>query len=411
MPATLHEVKVDDTTIPVIFEQDNHLPLVSMQLVFTDSGALTDTKAGLAKLASRLLGEGTRTMGSEAFAEALESKAITLHASVGAETFVISLNALKSEFSFGLKMLLQLLQDPNYTQEAFAKVQTQTIGALTQKQSDFDYVANHLLKSVLFKGTARAYPSSGTVESVGQINLDDLKKHISQHIGVNNLIVVLGGDLTEAEVQQTVSELAAVLPVVSVSELNVIEPIPEPQTVIQTAATEQAYLYFGAPYSMPFNSDTVYLGKVAAFVLGSSGFGSRLMEEIRVKRGLAYSAYCSFSVNRTGSYFTGHLQTKLESAEEAQRVVSEVVEAFIEKGITQVELDAAKEFLIGSEPLRNETLQQRIGNAFNAYYSDKPLDYRTAELALIEQIELVQINAFIREHDEIGKISFAMVRD
>jgi predicted Zn-dependent peptidase len=410
MPATLHEVMVGDIATPVIFEQDNRLPLVSMQLIFEHGGALTDTKPGLAKLASRLLGEGTKSMGSEAFAEALESRAITLQASVGAETFVISLNALKSEVAFGLEMLEKLLCDPNYTTEAFEKVQAQAIGMLTQKQSDFDYVANLLLKSVLFEGTPRAYPTSGTVESVEQITLEDVKRHIIQHLGHNNLIVVLGGDVEEEEVQGIVSKVSTALPTVSVTPLGLIEVTPRPKTAVKTAATEQAYVYFGAPYSMPYDSDEAYLGKVASFVLGSSGFGSRLMEEIRVKRGLAYSAYCSFSVNRTGSYFTGHLQTKLESAEEAKSVVLEVVAAFISKGITQEELDAAKQFLIGSEPLRNETLQQRIGNAFNAYYSGKPLDYRTTELRLIEAIELKQINAFIGSHTEIGQLSFAMVK-
>jgi predicted Zn-dependent peptidase len=408
MPATLHEVMVHDTAIPVIFEQDNQLPLVSMQLVFEHSGALTDTKAGVAKLASRLLGEGTKAMGSEAFAEALESRAITLHASVGAETFVISLNALKSEFDFGLEMLLGLLQDPNTSPEAFTKVQTQMIGTLTQKQSDFDYVANVLLKSLLFADTPRAYPSSGTVESVGQMTLEDIQTHLSTHLGRDNLIVVLGGDMQETEAKAMATKLAMALPAITVNPLTPIVATPESKTVTQTAATEQAYLYFGAPYSMPYDSDEVYLGKVASFVLGSSGFGSRLMEEIRVKRGLAYSAYCSFSVNRTGSYLTGHLQTKLESATQAQRVVAEVVEQFIAEGITQEELDAAKQFLVGSEPLRNETLQQRIGNAFHAYYSGKSLDYRTVELQLIEAIELEQINAFIESHTEIRKLSFAI---
>jgi len=411
MPATLHEVQVHDTTIPVIFEQDKHLPLVSMQLVFQHSGALTDTKPGLAKLASKLLGEGSRSMGSEAFADALESKAISLHASVGAETFVISLSALKSEFTFGLEMLLALLQDPNYTAEAFTKVQTQTIGMLTQKQSDFDHVANILLKSVLFEGTARAHPSSGTVESVSQITLEDLQAHIAGYLGRDDLIVVIGGDLEEAEVERSVMEIGSVLPMVSVAPLGRIETTADPRIVTHEVATEQAYLYFGAPYDMPYDSEDVHLGKVAVFVLGSSGFGSRLMEEIRVKRGLAYSAYCSFSVNRTGSYFTGHLQTKLESASEAQRVVSEVVEEFISKGITQEELDAAKQFLVGSEPLRNETLQQRIGNAFNAYYNGKPLDHRAQELDLIGAITLEEINAFIRAHGEIAQMSFAIVEN
>ncbi len=411
MPATLHEVKVQEHSIPVIFEQDTHLPLVSLQLVFENSGALTDRIAGLAKLSSKLLGEGTKTMGSEAFAEALESRAITLDASVGAETFVISLHALKSEFFFGLEMLLQLLQDPNDAEEAFGKVQTQTIGMLTQKQSDFDYVANLLLKSVLFEGSARAYPSSGTVESVSRITLQDIQRHIADHLGLNNLIVVLGGDLQEREVMEIVTQVASILPMVSVSPLDVIKAREEPTTVTKHAATEQAYLYFGAPYHMPYDSSALHLGKVASFVLGSSGFGSRLMEEIRVKRGLAYSAYANFSVNRTGSYFTGHLQTKLESADEAKAVVSEVLEEYIREGIAHEELDAAKQFLIGSEPLRNETLQQRIGNAFNAYYSGKPLDYRTRELQLIEAIKLEEINAFISSHAEIGKLSFAVVKD
>jgi len=411
MSAKLHEVIVNDISIPVLFEQDKRLPLVSMQLVFKSSGALADSKPGLAKLASRLLSEGTKEMGSEAFAEALESRAIILQASVGAETFVISLNALTSEFHFGLEMLLKLLQDPNYSAEAFEKVQTQMVGMLTQKQSDLDYVADQLLKSVLFEGTAKAYPSSGTPESVRQITLEDLQIHIRKYLGKDNLIVVLGGDMEVSEAKEIASAVGRVLPVLSVPPLDVLGMILKPKTVRKQVVTEQAYLYFGAPYHMPYDSAETYLGKVASFVLGSSGFGSRLMEEIRVKRGLAYSAYSSFSVNHTGSYFTGHLQTKLESAEEAQVVVSEVVEQFISKGITQAELDAAKQFLIGSEPLRNETLQQRIGNAFHAYYNGKPLDYRRKELALIKEIKREKINQFIREHAEIGEISFAIVKD
>jgi len=267
MPATLYEVQVHDTTIPVIFEQDNHLPLVSMQLVFQHSGALTDTKPGLAKLASRLLGEGSEAMGSEVFAEALESKAITLHASVGAETFVISLNALKSEFAFGLKMLIELLQDPNYTSEAFSKVQTQTIGALTQKQSDFDYVASLLLKSTLFEGSARAYPPSGTPESVTGIGLDEVKIFLQAHLGRENLIVVLGGDVEETTMTQIISDVSAALPLLDIPALDIIQAQTQSKTVTQKVATEQAYLYFGAPYTMPYDSGDVYLGKVAGACL------------------------------------------------------------------------------------------------------------------------------------------------
>jgi len=411
MSASIVQIEKGEHTIPVIFEQERQLPLVSLQLIFRDSGALTDRIPGVAKLATRLLGEGSKEMGSEGFAEALESRAISLHASVGAETCVISLQALESEFAFGLEMLCKLLSDPNFTAEAFTKVQTQMIGALTQKQSDFDYVASVLLKEVLFRNTPRAHPGSGTVESVSSIVLDDIQSYIVSYLGAENLIVALGGDIQEQQVEKIVLKVISVLPECEVPVLTEIETIVKPEICVQTVSTEQAYLYFGAPYHMPYDSSEVYLGKVASFVLGSSGFGSRLMEEVRVKRGLAYSAYASFSVNRTGSYMTGHLQTKLESASEAKEVVVEVIEQFISEGITQAELDAAKQFLVGSEPLRNETLQQRIGNAFNAYYNGKPLHYRTEELKWIEAIELEQINHFIRSHAEITEISFAVVKD
>jgi len=411
MSASILRIEKDRHTVPVIFEQERQLPLVSMQLIFRDSGALTDKIPGVAKLATKLLGEGSKEMGSEGFAEALESRAISLHASVGAETCVISLQALKSEFAFGLEMLCKLLSDPNLTAEAFTKVQTQMIGTLTQKQSDFDYVANLLLKEVLFRDTPRAYPSSGTVESVSSITLDEIQKYLTTYLGVDNLIVALGGDIEEREVEKIISKILPVLSEGEVPALAEIKAIAKPETSVRSASTEQAYLYFGAPYHMPYDSDEVYLGKVASFVLGSSGFGSRLMEEVRVKRGLAYSAYASFSVNRTGSYMTGHLQTKLESASEAKEVVVEVIKQFISGGMTQAELDAAKQFLVGSEPLRNETLQQRIGNAFNAYYNGKPLDYRIKELKRIEAIGLEQINRFIAAHTEIKDISFAIVKD
>lgn len=408
--ATVRTISYSSVDIPVIFEQDNRLPLVSLQLVFRDSGALSGDKPGLAKLASRLMGEGTRTHGSEAFAEALESRAVSLHASVGEETFVVSLHALKSEFSFGLSRLCALLSDPNFSDETFARIQTQMIGALTQKQSDFDFVADSLLKSLLFEGTAKAYPASGTVESVGRMTLQDLEVFIRGHLGVENMIVVLGGDIHEGEVTEIVSEIAQQLQAPEVPPIAPITALEKPRELIEQAATEQAYLYFGAPYAMSYDSDEVHLGKVASFVLGSSGFGSRLMEEVRVKRGLAYSAYARFDVAKSCSYFSGHLQTKLESAEEAKEVVTTVVASFVAEGMTQEELDAAKQFLVGSEPLRNETLQQRMGNAFHEYYNNQPQGYRREELERIEAIGLEQINHFIASHPEIAQMSFAIIK-
>ena len=407
--AKLLNITIDGVSVPLIFEQDNRLPLVSMRLVFQNAGALTDVKPGLAKLSSKLLGEGTKEQGSIAFAAALESRAISLSASVGAESFVLTLGSLKSEFGLGVASLRKLLDDPNYSDEAFSKIQSQTIGALTQKQSDFDFVASNQLKGMLFANTPREYPISGTVQSVESITLEDIKTHINTYLGYDRVIAIIGGDLSEDEAMSMVSDAIGGLAKVGTPEIQYINTSSEATHKTIHAKTEQAYIYFGAPYDMAYDSDEVYLGKVAAFVLGSSGFGSRLMEEIRVKRGLAYSAYASLSVNKTASYFSGYLQTKLDSGDEAKKVVQEVVDEFIAHGITQEELDSAKLFLLGSEPLRTETLQQRVERAFDEYYMGRELGYKTLELKLIDDISLEQINKFIAKHTEIASISFSVL--
>lgn len=186
-------------------------------------------------------------------------------------------------------------------------------------------------------------------------------------------------------------------------------PTTTPDTISTTKPTEQAYIYFGSPFSIENYGTESYKAKVAAFVLGTGGFGSRLMEEIRVKRGLAYSAYWYTTFSKSTTNATGYLQTKNENKVQAIEAVKQVIAAFVQDGITQDELDAAKKFLLGSEPLRHETLSQRLGRAYNAYYWGLPLDFGTTELQNIENLTLEEINSYIKEHSEILQLSFSIV--
>ena len=409
MSAEIKKVDVTGTKVPMVFEESSYVPIVSMQIVFKDSGSLYDTKAGLAQLSAKLLSEGTKKDGSVGFATLLENHAIHLHASAGNETFSIDLSALKSEFGEGVKLLKRLLSDPNYTEKAVERIKTQKIGWLTQKNSDFDYMASLGLKETLFEGTALGRPRAGTIESVSSITLKDMREAIASHLGRNNAIVIIGGDLGVDEAEKVVSEVLSLLPEVDVKELPYIDASREKKVKVTKAETEQAYIYFGAPFDFKYNDPQQYISKVAGYILGGSGFGSRLMEEIRVKRGLAYSAYGHFVNNRTTAYLTGYLQTKLENEKEAKALVQQIVDNFVKEGVTQKELDAAKEFLIGSEPLRSETLSQRIDRAYNEFYYDRPLGYHKEQLKKIETLTLDEINRFIKSHSEIKDLSFSIV--
>ncbi len=409
MPAQLHHINVYGIDIPVIFERDTYLPLGTMQLVFENGGALNDALPGVARMSARLLGEGTRKDGAAVFAQRLESRAVSLSAHAGRETFVVELGSLMASFDNGVGLMAELLGDPNLTLEAFEKVQTQTVGKLTQKQSDFDYQASIALSRLLFEGTPLADPIDGTLETVNKMEVEDVLVHLTTFVSLYSLVVIVGGDMTFEQAEGYVRRAIAPLRQTSVQPIAHFDAASVPRTERMFASTDQAYVYFGSPFDVAHDGEETALAKVAGFVLGSSGFGSRLMEEIRVKRGLAYSAYGRFALNRSASYFTGHLQTKLESETEAIDVVRSEVARFVREGITAKELEGAKLFLLGSEPLRNETLSQRLGRAFHDYYAGKPLDASRRELERIEAMRLEEINRFIADHDEIEALSFSVV--
>ncbi len=410
MAAKVEYIKVDDLKIPVIFEKDKRLPLVNMQFVFQNSGSIEDDdKAGLAKLSASMMGEGTKKLGSSKFAEALEAKAIHISATTGRETFVIEVGSIKEEFDDALKYFDMLLGDPNLSNDALKKVKTVRLGALARKQNDFDYVASNELKSIMFKNTPLANPSSGTIDSVKSIDLKDIKSFLKEHIVSSRLIVVVGGDIALNDVKTKLKNIISKMPEGKMSELKTYNVTDKANENILKKETEQAYVYFGSPYNMKVSDDDYFKARVATFILGTGGFGSRLMEEIRVKKGLAYSAYARVNVNKSSSYFSGYLQTKIESMDDAKKTVKNVIKEFVKKGVTQDELDQTKKFLLGSEPLRVETLSQRLSRTFQHYYRGLPLDNSEIELEKIKELSLDELNKYIKEHKEILELSFAIV--
>jgi len=410
MGSEVIKLDVNGTQVPLIFENDKRLPIVSMQVVFQNAGALANTKhAGLSRAVSKLYGEGTATLGSKAFAQKLDAMAIHISAHTGGETFVFELSCLKEYLDEGVEALSMLLSDPNLSEEALEQVKTVTLGEIQRKSTDFDYVAGKTLKELLYKNTVLSLPTIGTEESVAKLSTADMKAFIDEHIVSSRAICVIGGDLSEDEAKQSVEKVLASVSKGKPTKLPYFKVNPKTQEEIVRKKTEQAYVYFGAPFDMKTGDEDYYKARVAIFILGSSGFGSRLMEEIRVKKGLAYSAYARVSVNRSNSYFSGYLQTKLESQNEAQKSVNEVIKTFVDKGVTQEELEQAQKFLLGSEPLRVETLSQRLGRTFQDYYKGAPLNNSQLELDKIEKLELKELNAFIKKHTEILKLSYAIV--
>jgi predicted Zn-dependent peptidase len=411
MSATIKHINIKGVEIPVIFEEQKSLPILNLQLVFKNSGYIQDNeKSGLVNLSSKLLNEGTKELGATNFAQELDENAITLTTSNGFETFVMELSSLKEEASKAVSLLNDLLKSPNFTDDTLTKLKTIQVGSLKRKENDFDYVAQNQLKSILFKDTALQNPASGTIESISKIELKDIENFLDKTLCLENLIIVAGGDFSLNEFENLIKPILETLKVGTTQEAKKVDFVSKKEEKTLIKDTEQAYIYFGSSFNIDSKDEENYKAKVASFILGGSGFGSRLMEEIRVKRGLAYSAYGSISINKSHTYFNGYLQTKNESANEAQKLVSQIVADFVEKGVTKEELEAAKNFLTGSEPLRSETLAQRLNRAFTLYYRGLEPDYSKKELEKIQTLELADLNKYIKSHNEINNLTFSIVR-
>jgi predicted Zn-dependent peptidase len=411
MGASLERVKVNGVEVTSIFEESRNIPIVSLQLVFTVSGSIADgNSSGLASITSSLLNEGSRGYGSDKFSEMLDERAIHYSSGVGRETFVFHLDSLKENFGRGIELLKEVIKDPNLDEKVLERVKKRAISSILQKQSNYDYVASNELRASLFKDTPLQNPKSGTVESIEKITLQDIREFIRDHIVIERVIPVIGGDLTVESAKSYISDILRVLPhgeSVKTPEFRVAKR--SDNTIYRES--KQAYIYFGSPLNIRYDSDELYKAKVMFFILGASGFGSRLMEKIRVEKGLAYSVYASSSINRTGSHFSGHLQTKVENLEDAKVIVKSEIESFLKGGATEEELESAKLFILGSEPLRNEKLSSRLSRSFNEFYRGRELGYSVSELNSIENLTLRELNSFISSHSEISELSFTVLTD
>ncbi len=407
--SALTHQEINQAKVPVIYEENHLLPMGFIHLAFRGGGSLGDKdQLGLAKLFAQVLNEGTKELGAVGFAQLLEQKAISLNVDTSTEDLQITLEFLKEYEDEAITRLKELLKSPNFTQNALEKVRTRMLAQLLQKESDFDYLAKLTLKQELFANTPLANASLGTKESLQKIKLDDLKQQFAKVFELNKLVVVLGGDLKMDQTLKRLDNALNFLPQGKAYNEPYFETSDKKSEKILYKDTEQAFVYFGAPFKIKDLKQDLAKSKVMMFVLGG-GFGSRLMEKIRVQEGLAYSVYIHSNFSKVAHFASGYLQTKLSTQAKSVALVKKIVKEFVEKGMTQQELDDAKKFLLGSEPLRNETLSSRLNTTYNYFYLGLPLDFKKTLLDQIQKMSLKEINDFIKAHTEINDLTFAIV--
>ncbi|MCV3403048.1 insulinase family protein [Campylobacter sp. IFREMER_LSEM_CL2090] len=398
----------NETKIDIIYEYENELPVVFFKLIFKNSGKIAEKhNRGCASMLARLLNEGS----NDEFFKSLEYRAIELYAKASFEHFQISIKCLKEHFDFALEKLQELFLNVRFEEKILQRLKTLALGELASLNTDYDYQAKRLLNKNVFKDEIFASGLDGTKESIEKISLKELQDFMSENLVLDNALFVFGGDIKENEVKIKVEKICQILKRNVPNQNKSYKLVDESIEVSEQKSTEQAYIYFCSPFNIQINDEKMYLAKLALFILGQGGFGSRLMEEVRVKRGLAYSAYAMLDVNLNYSRVFGYLQTKNESSNEAKALVKEVFENFVQNGVNEKEFQLAKQFLVGSMPLRYENLAKRLDIMLNEYLHGLKLGNLKEEMQKIKNTNLDELNDFIKAHSEITKVSFASIEN
>ena len=378
----------------IIFEKDS-LGRSIIEIVFLNRGSIF-AKEGVAFLLAHIFNTKGTLNKKERFFSQIEEKAIEFSANVNKEFFTLSLKFLNDKEKKALKYFKEIMLNPNITKESVEKSKKEIIAKIQNKKNDNDYIAlTNLFKSI-FKNTSLMYPVIG--ENVEHITLDDINNFYNSLFNAEFFIINGGKEIDLSIITKHFTPKKEKTPFFK----------PKISNYQEYKEVEQSYIHFASEFDVDYKNE-LHLAKIATFILGSGGFGSRMMEEIRVKRGYAYSAYATNSFRKTYKLLSGYLQTKLENSDEAIEIVKKLIEDIQKNGISLDELNEAKQFLIGSEPLRNETLTQRLLRKFNEKYLNLEENYYEKELQLIKKTKLDEVNEFLNKHKEINNIAFSIV--
>jgi zinc protease len=386
----------------VYFVENHELPMLDLSVEFPAGSAFDSAEmSGAAAMTNRLLRLGADGMNENEIASRLADVGAELSASSETDRAGLSLRTLSSakERHQALDVFSRILRNPTFPQAVLDREKVRLIGALQEANTKPETIAAVNFYRLVYREHPYALRSRGEVATVEKLTRDVLVSFYQRHYDRHYAVVALIGDVTRAEAEAIAEDVTRDLP-----HENRAEPALPRVAALDAGVkrflahpASQAHILIGAPGIRRGDPDYFPLF-VGNYVLGGGGFVSRLIEEVRQKRGLAYSAYSYFApLKRAGPFVIG-LQTKREQAGEALRVVNSTLREFVANGPTEDELVAAKRNIIGSFPLRidsNRKIHEYL--ALIGFYR-LPLSYLETFSANVERVTIAEIRAAFARH-------------
>ncbi len=357
--------------------EDNSLPVVAVQFLFLDSGSANDPDnlQGLARMLSNTMDEGAGELDSQAFQKALADHSITLMFKAGRDSFGGELKTLTRHQDKAFELLTLALNKPRFDEEPVNRMRAGNITRIKSALSEPEWMAARLINDKAHEGHPYGKNSGGTLFSLARIKPEDLRKFKDTYLTRDRLLIAAAGDIKPETlgpaIDKAFGSLPAKAPANTIADTKPTNPgkiflyeQPIPQTMVQVMLP-----------AFDRKDKDYYALQMMNYIYGGAGFGSRLMEEAREKKGLTYGIYSGVQDYRHADMLNITTSTKNDSAAEMLSIIRAQMTALQTNKVSEKELADAKSFIIGSMPLALSSTENIAEMVLGLRADDLPIDY------------------------------------
>jgi zinc protease len=404
---------------PLFLVQTKALPMVDIEISI-DAGARYDPlgKSGLAEMTGELLSYGTQSsqgnLSEAQIADEIADLGANFSIQVSGERATLRIRSLsrKDIRDRAVQLAASMLASPSYDEKILSRERQRISTAILEADTKPQTVLERQFKKSVYGAYPLAY--SPTVKSVANVGATDLKQFHRQFYRADRMIISIVGDVSRSDASQiaqgllrAVPQTGPVISALPVFERSPVEPLKQRQTNI-VFDSQQAHIAMGMT-AVTRNNPDYYPLLVGNYILGGGGFVSRLMSEVREKRGLAYSVFSYFQPGKDAGIFQAGLQTKNDQAELALEVLSSTIAKFIANGPSSEELTAAKANLVYGYPLRIDNNRKLLDNVSSIAWNNLPLDTLDVWTKQVEVVTLDQVKTAFQKYLAMDRMKIVVL--
>ncbi len=383
----------------VLFVEAREVPMLDLRLTFAAGSAQDGDVPGLATLTNAMLNEGVAGKDVGAIAEGFEGLGADFGNGAYRDMAIASLRSLSAvdKREPALALFAEVIGKPTFPADSLARIKNQLLAGFEYQKQNPGKLAGDALFERLYGDHPYAHPSDGNEATLPAISLEQLRAFHQKAYAAGNVVIALVGDLSRSEAEAIAAQVSSALPK-GPALAKMAEPqAPKPGLSHIEFPSKQTHILLAQLGIKRGDADyaALFIGNQ---ILGGGGFGTRLMKEVREKRGLTYGVSSGFSGMQARGPFMISLQTRAEQSEGTLGLVQQIVRDYLAEGPTQKELDDAKRELAGSFPLTTASNADIVGQLGAMGFYDLPLSYLQDFMNQAQALSVEQVRAAMAKH-------------